>query len=142
MTTILKHYPIRSKIFHLNVFAFIYILFIFLGHASGKELTCQCRRHKRHGFSPWFGKIPWRRAWQPTPVFLPGESHGRRSLVGNIPQGGKELDMTEETQHASMHISYARLLFQVWERKLFHLIHRNKQKIEEIKDYIPNKRIR
>ena len=40
----------------------------------GKEPACQRRRHKRHGFNPWVGKIPWRRAWQPTPVFLPGES--------------------------------------------------------------------
>ena len=37
---------------------------------------------KRCGFDPWVGKIPWRRAWQPTPVFLPRESHGQRSLVG------------------------------------------------------------
>ena len=44
---------------------------------SGKEPTCQCRRCKRHGFDPWVGKIPWRRAWQSIPVFLPGESHGR-----------------------------------------------------------------
>ena len=36
----------------------------------------------RHGFDLWVRKIPWRRAWQPTPVFLPGESHGQRSLVG------------------------------------------------------------
>ena len=43
--------------------------------ASGKEPTCQCRRHKRHEFDPWVRKIPWRRAWQPTPVFLPGELH-------------------------------------------------------------------
>ena len=42
--------------------------------ASGKEPICQCRRHKRLGFAPWVGKIPWRRKWQPTPVFLPGES--------------------------------------------------------------------
>ena len=49
---------------------------------SDKEPPCQCRRHKRCGFSPWVGKIPWSRAWQPTPVFLPGESHGQRSLVG------------------------------------------------------------
>ena len=45
-------------------------------HPSGsasKQPTCQCRRHKRHGFDPWIGKIPWRRAWQPTPVFLPGK---------------------------------------------------------------------
>jgi len=38
--------------------------------ASGKDPTCQCRRHNRPGLSPWVGKIPWRRAWQPTPVFL------------------------------------------------------------------------
>ena len=51
-----------------------------LGGASGKEPTCQCRRCKRSGFDPSVGKIPWRRAWQHTPVFLPRESHGQRSL--------------------------------------------------------------
>jgi len=40
----------------------------------------RCRRHKRFQFDYWIGKIPWKRAWQPTPVFLPGESHGQRSL--------------------------------------------------------------
>ena len=45
-------------------------------------------------FNPWIGKIPQRRAWQPTPVFLPGESHGQRSLVGYSPQGHTELDTT------------------------------------------------
>ena len=49
---------------------------------SGKEPDCQCRRHKRCGFNPWVGKIPWRRARHPTPVFLPGKSHGQRNLVG------------------------------------------------------------
>ena len=44
---------------------------------------------------PWVGKIPWRREWQPTPVFLPGESHGQRSLMGYSPRGHKESDMTE-----------------------------------------------
>ena len=53
--------------------------------ASGKELTCQSKRLKRYGFGPWVGKTPWRRKWQPTPVFLPGESHGRRSLGGYSP---------------------------------------------------------
>ena len=53
--------------------------------ASGKEHTCQCSRHKRHRFSPWVRKIPWRRAWQPTPVFLPGESHRLRSLARDSP---------------------------------------------------------
>ena len=49
--------------------------------ASGEEPACQCRTQKRLGFSPCVGKIPWRRAWQPTQVFLPGESHGQRSLA-------------------------------------------------------------
>ena len=53
----------------------------FPGDASGKEPTYQYT-HKRCGFDPWVRKIPWRRAWQPTPVFLPGESRGQRSLVG------------------------------------------------------------
>ena len=67
--------------------------------ASGKESACQCRRHKRHRFDPLIGKIPWRRKWQPTPVFLPGESHGQRSLVGYSPWGRKGSDMTETTWH-------------------------------------------
>ena len=49
----------------------------FPGGTSGKESTCQCRRHKGCGFNLWFGKIPWRRAWQATSVFLPGESMDR-----------------------------------------------------------------
>ena len=51
--------------------------------------------HRRHGFNPWVGKLSWRRKWQPTPVFLPGESHGQRSLVGYSLQGCKEVDTTE-----------------------------------------------
>ena len=62
---------------------------------NGKEPTCQCQRYKRCGFDPWVGKIPWRRAWQATPVFLPGKSHGQRSLTGYSPEGSKELNMTE-----------------------------------------------
>ena len=49
---------------------------------SSKESACQCRRCKRCGFSPWTGKSPWRRKWQPTLVSLPGESHKKRSLAG------------------------------------------------------------
>ena len=48
------------------------------GGASGKELACQCRRCERRGFDPWVGKIPWRRAWQPTLVILPRKSHRER----------------------------------------------------------------
>ena len=54
----------------------------FPGGPSGKEPTCQCRRHKKLRFDPWVEKILWRREWQPTPVFLPGKSHGQRSLAG------------------------------------------------------------
>ena len=57
----------------------------FPGGSSGKEPACQCRRRKRCRSNPWVGKIPWRRAWQPTLVFLPGESHRQRSLVGYSP---------------------------------------------------------
>ena len=57
----------------------------FLGGASGKESTYQCTRCKRQEFDPWVRTIPWRRKWQPTPVFLPRKSHGQRSLVGYSP---------------------------------------------------------
>ena len=53
----------------------------------------------RDGFSLWDTKIPWRRAWQPTPVFLPGESNGQRNLEGSSPWSHKESDTTEATEH-------------------------------------------
>ena len=64
----------------------------FPGSSAGKESAC-----RRLRFDPWVGKIPWRRAWQPTPVFLPGESHGQRSLMGYGPCGCQESNMTEST---------------------------------------------
>ena len=63
---------------------------------SGEESACQCRRRRRHGLDPWIRKIPWRRKWQPAPVFSPRKSHGQRSLTGNSPWGHKESDMTEQ----------------------------------------------
>ena len=63
--------------------------------SSGEEPSCRCRRLKRCGFNPWVGKIPWSRKWQPTPEFLPGESHGRRSLAGYSLWGCTESDTTE-----------------------------------------------
>ena len=60
------------------------------------------KRHRRDGFDPWVGKIPWRRKWQSSPVLLPEKPHGKRSLVGYGPWGYKELDMTEQL---SMHIT-------------------------------------
>ena len=56
---------------------------------GGKNSSCQRRRFKRCRFDPWGRKIPWRRKWQPTPVFLPGESCGQRSLVGYSSWGHK-----------------------------------------------------
>jgi len=73
----------------------IYLVILFPGGASGKEPSCQCSRQKRLRFSPWVWKILWRREWLPTPVFLSGQSHGQRSLVGFSPWGHKESDRTE-----------------------------------------------
>ena len=65
--------------------------------ASGKKPSCQCRRCKRPSFRLWVGKIPCRRARQPTPVFLPGESRGQRSLVGSNACCCAESDTAEAT---------------------------------------------
>ena len=75
--------------------------------AQWEESTCQCRRP---GFDPWVGKIPWRRAWQPTPVFLPGESHRWRNLVGYNPLGHEESDTTERLH---FHFSLSAVLYPV-----------------------------
>ena len=56
-----------------------------LNGSVGEEVHLQCRIHRKHGFNPCFGKIPWRRKWQPIPVFLPETSHGQRSLAGYSP---------------------------------------------------------
>ena len=76
----------------------------FPGDICGKQLACQCRRQKTHEFDPWVGKTPWKRTWQPTPVLLPGKSHEQRSLVGNSSQGCTELNTTEATWHALIHL--------------------------------------
>ena len=66
-----------------------------------KNPLANAGRCKRHGFSPWVGKMPWRKAWQAIPVFLPGESHGQRRLAGCRPQGCTEADMIEVTGQGS-----------------------------------------
>ena len=68
-----------------------------LGGTSGKEPMCQSRRCKRYRFDLWVRKIPWRRTWQPTPVFFPRESHQQGSLVAYGPWGCTESDSTEMT---------------------------------------------
>ena len=64
------------------------------------RIHLQCRRPR---FNPLVGKIPWRRKWQPTPVFLPREFHGQRNLVGYSPWSDKELDMTDQITHTHTH---------------------------------------
>ena len=54
------------------------------------------------GFNPWVGRIPWKREWQPTPVILPGEFHGQRSLAGYSPWGHKESGTTEQLTHVPL----------------------------------------
>ena len=86
-----------SKASHL-VWFFFFLIFVYVCMwasqvVRGQESDCQCRRCR---FNPWSRKIPWRRKWQPAPVFLPGKSYRQRSLVGYSPQGGKESDMTEQ----------------------------------------------
>ena len=68
------------------------------------RICLQCRRCRKLGFDPWVRKIPWRWKWQPTSVFLPGESPEQRSLAGYSPWGCKELDVTETTEHAHIMI--------------------------------------
>ena len=80
----------------------------FPGGAYGKESACQCGKQKRRGLDPWVGKVPWRSAWQPTPVFLPGEPHGQRSLAGYSPQGCKRI------RHGWAHRPHLRAAKALW----------------------------
>ena len=66
----------------------------------GKESACSTGDSADAGSIPWLGRFPWRRAWQPTPVFLPEESHGQRSLVGYSPWRHRELDTVEQLSTA------------------------------------------
>ena len=74
-----------------------------------KRIRLQCRRHR---FNLWVGKIPWRKKWQPPPVFLPGKSHAQRSLVGYGPWGHRESERTQQlnsnnkVDKGQMYISY------------------------------------
>ena len=66
-----------------------------MGFPEGSVIKSPPAKCRRCGFDPWVGKIHWRRKWQPTSVFLPGKSHGQRSLVGCSPWGHEESDTTE-----------------------------------------------
>ena len=84
------------------------------GASLGKESACQSRRCNRGGFSPWVRKIPWRRKWQHTPVFLPPKSYGQMSLASYSPWGLKKSDTTERVnthmicRHHAKHYRYTR----------------------------------
>ena len=75
----------------------------FPGGSSGKESACQSKSGRRRRFDPWVGKIPWRKKWQPTPVFLPGQSHGWSC---------KELDTTERLNRQTL--AYYTILLSKW----------------------------
>ena len=68
----------------------------FLWWLSGKEFACQGRRCRRLRFDPWVRRIPPKETWQPTPVIMPGKSHGQRSLAGCSPWGCKEWHTIEQ----------------------------------------------
>ena len=69
-----------------------------------KNLGILCLQRRRCRLDPWVGKILWRREWEPTPIFLPEESHGQESLAGYSPRGCKESDLTEVMNtHAPLH---------------------------------------
>ena len=97
------HFGIQKLVF--CVYASISVLYILLfASASMVAQTVKPLPAKRRPrFNPWVRKSPWRRKWQPTPVFLPGEFHGQRSLVGYSPWGRREWDMTERFH---FHFSY------------------------------------
>ena len=73
-----------------------YLKYNYTRWLNDKESACQCGRH---GFNPWVGKIPWRRKWEPTPVFLLGKSHVQRSLRGYSPWGCKRVGHDLTTEH-------------------------------------------
>ena len=88
-----------------------------------KNLSANAGDVRDSGFDPWVRKIPWRRKWQPTPVFLPGKSHRQRSLAGYSPWGPKESDMSEADLACGTHVGTIGLventLFKVDKNDLF-----------------------
>ena len=81
---------------HPYLYAFVYVtLYCIIWTSLVTQSVKRLPPVWETGFDPWVGKIPWRRKWQPTPVFLPGESRRQRNLAGYSPWGHKESDMTE-----------------------------------------------
>ena len=86
---------------------YLYIERDFPGGSDGKSICLHCRIPQ---FDPWFGKILWRRKWQPTPVFFPGKSHGQRSLVGYSPWGSQRVKH-DWCDLACMHVFFKCIIF-------------------------------
>ena len=86
----------------------------FPGGSDGKSVCLQCGRP---GFDPWVGKILWRRQWQPTPVLLPGQSHGRRSLIGYKSMGSQRVGHNWATSLSLSFHPEVRVYFEKWSRK-------------------------
>ena len=105
------------------------------GSASGKEPIFQCLGRKRQGFNPWVGKILWRRVRQPTPVFLPGESHEQRSLAGYSSWGHKRVrhDLASN-QKSTNNIHFVLML-----RNCFAIIFLFSYKYKELPSSVPLK---
>ena len=87
------------------IFSYALIVYRLSRWHSGKESTCPCKRHKRRRFNPWVRKIPWRRKWQLTSVFLPGKFRGQRSLVSYSPWGCQRVghDWANTRTHTHTH---------------------------------------
>jgi len=101
----------------------------FPGSTNDKEPDCQRRRCKRNGFDPWVGKIPWRRAWQPTPVFLPGESYGESpwwAIIHRVAQSRTRLRRLSTHSHDPLYFcgdscsfSFFFMILLIWIFSLF-----------------------
>ena len=88
-----SHKSLRNIVFWMN--KCMYMLPLWL---SSREAACQCRRHD---FNPWVEKVPWRKKWQPTPVFLPEKSHGQRSLMDYSLWGCEHSDLVTKQWHVN-----------------------------------------
>ena len=87
---------------------------------KGKESTCQCRRSRRRRFNPWVGKMPWRKKWQLTPVFLPRKSQGLKSLMGYSPWDHKRVEQDWATKQITKRLQFNFILSS--ERRIHNVI--------------------
>ena len=99
------YFPLTLICICIFVYECVCIIYIYMcvymgfPHSSAVKSPPPPRQCRRCGFNPWVGKIPWRRKWQPTPVFLPGKSHGQRRLAGYGLWGSQKSGMTEQLNH-------------------------------------------